>query len=378
MINVLHIGKYYSPFHGGIENYTKDLVESDVYQSEVNATLLVHQHLNNKKTQYETINNVNVNRIKKWFTFLYSPISPSFIKELNRTIKTQNPDVLHIHMPNLSAFFCLFSTRARNIPWVIHWHSDVLGAVPDWRIKIAYKGYKIFERLLLKKSAAIIATSPNYLESSKPLSDFKNKSYVVPLGLAEIVTPAPVVKNNSKLSLLIIGRLTYYKGHKYLLQAMANLPNVELNIIGVGELEESLKQLVLQLELTGRVNFLGSVDGDTLNSSILNCDLLCLPSIEKTEAFGLVLLEAARLSKPALVTSVEGSGMSWVVQDQVTGIVVEPNSTNALYDALHFSQTNKELLIHLGKSANARFNSDFSIAKTTKKILDVYRNISNE
>ncbi|MBU2972649.1 glycosyltransferase [Pseudoalteromonas sp. C2R02] len=375
MINVLHIGKYYSPFHGGIENYTKDLVESDVYQSEVNASLLVHQHLNNKKTQNETIKNVKVNRIKKWFTLLYSPISPSFIKELNRTIKTQNPDVLHIHMPNLSAFFCLFSARARSIPWVIHWHSDVLGAVPDWRIKIAYKGYKIFERLLLKKSAAIIATSPNYLESSKPLSDFKNKSYVVPLGLSKVVTAAPVVKNNPKLSLLIVGRLTYYKGHKYLLHAMANLPNVELNIIGVGELEVNLKQLVLQFELTDRVNFLGSVDDNTLNNRILNCDLLCLPSIEKTEAFGLVLLEAARLSKPALVTSVEGSGMSWVVQDQVTGIVIEPHSSCALYDALNFAQKNKELLINFGKAANTRFNSDFSIAKTAKKILDVYRNI---
>jgi glycosyltransferase involved in cell wall biosynthesis len=67
--------------------------------------------------------------------------------------------------------------------------------------------------------------------------------------------------------------------------------------------------------------------------------------------------------------------MSWVVQDQVTGIVVEPNSSNALYDALNFSQKNKKLLINFGKSANERFNSDFSITKTAKQILDVYRKI---
>jgi len=374
MINVLHIGKYYAPFHGGIENYTKDLVESDVYQNKVNTSLLVHQHLN-ENTQYETINNVKVNRIKKWFTLLYSPISPSFISELNKAIKNYQPDVLHIHMPNLSAFACLISPQARKIPWVIHWHSDVLGAVPDWRIKFAYQGYKLFEKLLLQKSSAIIATSPNYLDESEPLSSFKDKSFVVPLGLSKIAKMDTTAKNSAKLSILMIGRLTYYKGHKYLLEAITQLPNVELTIIGTGELEQNLKQLVLQLQLDKRVTFLGSVDGETLNSSIMNCDLLCLPSIEKTEAFGLVLLEAARLSKPALVTNVKGSGMSWVVQDKVTGIVVEPNSSKALFNALDFAQNNKSRLIRYGKSANKRFNSEFNINKTASGIVSLYNKV---
>jgi len=380
MISVLHVGKYYSPFHGGIENYTKDLVESDVYQNKVNSTLLVHQHINKQTTKCESINNVSVIRIKKWCTLLYSPISPSFLKELNQAISAKKPDVLHIHLPNLSAFTCLFSAQARKLPWVIHWHSDVLGTVPDWRIKLAYKGYQIFERLLLKKSAAVIVTSPNYLNGSDPLIDYRNKSYIVPLGLSKIEIEAEKKETRkiSSLSLLMIGRLTYYKGHKYLLEAMVNLPNAELTIIGIGELEQTLKQLVVQLNLTKRVHFLGSVDTKILNDSIINCDLLCLPSIEKTEAFGLVLLEAARLSKPALVTSVKGSGMSWVVQDKVTGLVVKPNSSNAIFDALSFSQKNKKLLVNFGKSANTRFNSNFCINKTAKQILDVYHTILNK
>jgi hypothetical protein len=50
MLNIMHLGKYYAPFHGGIENYTKDLVESDVYQAAASSTLLVHQHQNKQTT----------------------------------------------------------------------------------------------------------------------------------------------------------------------------------------------------------------------------------------------------------------------------------------------------------------------------------------
>jgi rhamnosyl/mannosyltransferase len=280
-------------------------------------------------------------------------------------------------MPNLSAFACLFSSKARAIPWVIHWHSDVLGAVPDWRIKLAYKGYKIFESILLKKSAAVIATSPNYLNNSTPLSCFKEKSYTVPLGIAnkplDVALKQCTTKKEASLSLLIIGRLTYYKGHKYLLEAMSHLENVELVIIGVGELESNLNKLVVKLNLSNRVSFLGNVGAQELNQSIFDCDLLCLPSIEKTEAFGLVLLEAARLAKPALVTSVQGSGMSWVVDDQITGIVVEPNSSDSLLKALQFSVKNKSILTRFGKAAKNKFDTEFDIEKSAGKVLDIYK-----
>ncbi len=379
MHKVLHIGKYYSPFHGGIENYTKDLVESKAYQDNVVPTLLVHQHINSMPTISEKVDSVEVIRVKKWFTLLYSPISPSFITQLNHAIDKHKPDLLHIHMPNLSAFACILSVKAKKIPWVIHWHSDVIGAVPDWRIKFAYKGYKILENLLLKKSKAVIATTPHYLSASKPLSEFINKSYVVPLGVKNDVPNFPEKCNEitNKLSLLIIGRLTYYKGHKYLLEAVAQCQNVELIIIGVGELESDLKQQVKKLNINNRVKFLGNVDKKLLNDSISKCDLLCLPSIEKTEAFGLVLLEAARLSTPALVTNVYGSGMSWVVQDKTTGLVVEPSSVGSLITAIDYANKNRSQLIDYGHSAHKRFEAEFNIERVAKKTLDVYNQLLN-
>jgi rhamnosyl/mannosyltransferase len=341
--------------------------------------LLVHQHQNSLQTINETINNVSLTRIKKLFTLLYSPISLSFLAELNKNIRETQPDILHIHMPNLSAFWCLFSKEARKIPWVVHWHADVIGSVPDWRIKIAYQGYRIFERLLLNRANAIIATSPPYLQFSKPLENFKTKTHVIPLGLAvsnaQLTTEFTEVDREKKISLLIIGRLTYYKGHKYLLDALAKTPDVELTIIGVGELEKTLKQQVEQLGLEKRVKFLGKVNDEILDQNIKKCDLLCLPSIEKTEAFGVVLLEAARLEKPSLVTAVKGSGMSWVVEDKKTGIVVVPNSVAALVEGIQFSCDNQLSLIEYGKAARKKFEKQFSIDEISKNTVELYRNV---
>jgi len=389
-IKVLHIGKYYYPFHGGIENFTKDLVESTSYQQYIDTSLLVHHHQNMQAPLKKCLNNVWVTWVKKQFTLLYSPISFGFLAELNKTITDFQPDILHLHMPNLSAFWCLLSVKARKLPWVIHWHADVLGSVPNWRIKIAYQGDRLFEKLLLKRSKAIIVTSPPYLEFSRPLKNFKDKAHVIPLGLSSIKskTGEPLIRSidsenlvaamaseTSSLSLLIIGRLTYYKGHQYLLNALAKTENINLTIIGVGELDAELKKQVNELLLEHRVKFLGSVNDETLKQSIKNCDLLCLPSIEKTEAFGLVLLEAAQLAKPALVTSVQGSGMSWVVQDKKTGIVVMPNSVEALMQGLEFAKNNKTLLTQYGEAAQENFYRQFSIDAVASNIVDLYRNV---
>ena len=79
---------------------------------------------------------------------------------------------------------------------------------------------------------------------------------------------------------------------------------------------------ISQLGLEKRVTLAGEVSDSVLTDCINTSDLLCLPSIERTEAFGMVILEAARCKKPTIVTGVAGSGMSWVVVDKVTGWVV--------------------------------------------------------
>lgn len=388
-IKVLHIGKYFPPFMGGIENFMSDLMDEQSAAG-MNVRAIVHHHDKSEPLSREQDEKYVIHRIPILGVFAFTPIAPSFLKEFNKVLAEFCPDIIHIHMPNVSAFWCLFSPKAFSIPWVIHWHSDVVGNVPDLKIKLLYPFYRIFETKLLSKTKSIIATSPNYAKGSQVLGRFDDKVTVVPLGITEKEMSAQVLSSNSAfgsqntsvdLSMLMIGRLTYYKGHENLIRAVAELTKgtdkrssscIKLNIIGDGELKERLTSLTNELGIHEQVTFSGKVTNSELHQAIEQCDLLCLPSIEKTEAFGVVLLEAARQHKPSLVTNVCGSGMSWVVQHKKTGLVVRPDSVVELVESLNWCANNKPSLVEMGKHAFTRFENNFSITPVSKLIEKEY------
>lgn len=379
-LRVLHIGKYYYPFKGGIETFLQGVVENKQYQKYIESHVLVHHDICNVPTGSEIINGVKITKVRKQGTLLYAPICASFLKHLERLIAEFKPDVIHIHMPNLSAFACLFSKQARQVPWVVHWHSDVLGSASETFIKVAYQGYRIFERALLNRAAKVIATSPCYLECSSSLQMVKDKTLVVPLGIeiSEVQKRNTYDGSNKQLSVLVVGRLTYYKGHQLLLKAINNVSNINIRIVGKGELYNKLCESVAELSLQDQVTFLGHVSDEQLNFEFSQADLLCLPSIEKTEAFGMVILEAAKYSKPSLVTSVKGSGMSWVVQNFETGFVVKENDVDSLKECLLYALNNKNELINLGMAARARLEKKFSLDAVSNELIKVYELLASD
>lgn len=408
MLRVLHIGKYYSPFQGGIENFLSALATCQIEQGNIEPFVLAHQHQIGRIEETETVNGVLVRRARIIGNAVFTPISPGFLRCLNRTIEEQNPDILHLHVPNPSVYWCLLSRKARKRRWVIHWHSDVLGETASWKVRLFYPLYSIFEQALLKRANAVIVTSPPYLDTSVPLENHRSKCSVVPLGIAAdsntqkanivlrpeasmeeslILQPARPCREKADiwnssdhpqrpLRLLCIGRLTYYKGHAVLLRALAKTPNIVLEIVGAGEERNALNQLINSLALTHRVRLRGKLTQKDLDCALGDCDLVCLPSIERTEAFGLVLLEAARAGKPALVTRVKGSGMSWVVQDGVTGWTVEPNSVDAMVAALDTVLKSPTELDHRGLLAKQRFNNNFKIKSVEARINQLYLDLT--
>ena len=393
-IKTLHITKYYPPFKGGIENFLQDLLECEAVNERCDTRVLAHHHDQGITSVTESIGDIPVRRVKLWRQMLYAPICLSFRTEMIHEMKQFNPDVLHIHMPNLSALLCLFSKDARRRPWVIHWHSDVLGAEPDWRIKLLYPLYRIFEKRLLSRARRIICTSPSYLGSSKSLVGFEHKCRVIPLGIRansdkrsfdpvpggdQQQSPATLENENSQgsglLQILCVGRLTYYKGHKYLLDAIAKLNDVHLTIIGEGEMRADIEAQISQLGLEKRVTLAGEVSDSVLTDCINTSDLLCLPSIERTEAFGMVILEAARCKKPTIVTGVAGSGMSWVVVDKVTGWVVPDRDVTALKNCIEQIDSDRSQISAFGEAAQKRFLNNFQIDSVGGEVVALYSSI---
>jgi rhamnosyl/mannosyltransferase len=287
-------------------------------------------------------------------------------------------------MPNPSAFWAMLLPRARRIPWVVHWHADVVASCIDRRLSAAYRLYRPFEHKLLALSKIIIATSPSYLDSSQPLAPWKSKCVTVPLGLdpAGLPTPAPDTLRQAHalwpgkgLKILAVGRLTYYKGHEVLLHALTGLPDACLCLVGEGEQRARLETLIKSLHLEKRVLLLGHQSEPIRNGLLSTCDLVCLPSIERTEAFGLVLLEAMRYGKAVVAADIPGSGVGWVVENTKTGQLVEPGNSGMLAEALGFLAGSPSLRDAMGRAGATRFQEHFHIHHVARRIKTIYGDV---
>lgn len=385
MMKILHIGKYAPPFFGGIENFMMDLSETCVEQGHQVAAI-VHHHQFGGRFEQTQINGMSIYRVPTFGKLMFAPVSPLFGFYLNRVIDDFKPDILHLHLPNTSAFFALTLARAKALPWVVHWHSDVLGDNSPWFLKSFYPAYRIFESMVLRRADKVIATSTPYLTSSITLKPYQDKCQVISLGI-KAAPPFEAAQRDlgiagqtRPLQLLVVGRLTYYKGHKYLIEAIGQLKqqglhNIQLNIVGDGELKAALAKQIAQLGLSGQVKLLGKVSYQSLQQQFATADCLCLPSIERTEAFGVVLMEAAAVGLPAIVTDVPGSGMSWVVQQAETGLVVKTADVSSLMVAIAGLCDKPQQLQSLGVAALKRFEQHFKIKAVAQTTVSLYLQI---
>lgn len=385
MPRILHLGKFFPPFVGGIENFLADLIPAQIQQGETVAAI-VHDHQPGWRQSFasvnaETIENYIIYRVPCYGRLLYAPISPQFPFWLNRVLDEFQPTILHLHVPNTSAFFALWLPRARRIPWIIHWHADIETPFNPY-LSIAYKFYRPLEQRLLAHAQRIIVTSPPYLMASQALARWQNKCQIIPLGIALSRLPMPTASaihwaeqqwQPHQLRVLSVGRLTYYKGHEILIGAIAKITGAQALIIGKGEQRQGLATRINQLNLNQQVKLLGYCSEAELTALFATCDCFCLPSLERSEAFGVVLLEAMRYKKPIIASAILGSGVTWVVQDGQTGILVPPTEIAVLAQALQFFQANPQRRIELGAAGYQRFLQLFDINQVAKEISALYR-----
>jgi glycosyltransferase involved in cell wall biosynthesis len=375
-MRVLHIGKFFPPYPGGVESYTAAIsVASE--RAGIATAVLAHAPPGNWRTRRENFHGVQVTLAACLAQWVYVPLSPSFPWQLMRTIRSFRPDLLHVHVPNVSAFFALLSPAARRLPWIVHWHADVPHDARDARLRMAYRLYRPWEQALLRQARAIIATSAPYRDSSPALAVWRGKVRVIPLGLEPAKSGHGHAPDwpTSGPRVLAVGRLTYYKGFDVLLRALKRLETASLMLIGSGEQEADLRALAIDLGVQRRVAFCGNVDDATLAAAYEAADIFCLPSIERSEAFGLVLLEAMRARLPTVASAIAGSGVNTVVDHGHTGFLVEPGNPLSLAQALEKLIQDPSLRQSMGLAGHERWQRKFSLAMATEQTLELYRQV---
>ncbi|PKQ29205.1 MAG: hypothetical protein CVT60_06580 [Actinobacteria bacterium HGW-Actinobacteria-10] len=226
----------------------------------------------------------------------------------------------------------------------------------------------------------IIASSPNLVEHSPVLSTRAEKCRVVPFGIDVArfdATPRTLERAtalrafHSRPVVLFVGRLVYYKGVDVLLKAAEHV-DVDVVLIGAGPLEAPLREWVAAHGMAERVKFLPPQPDAELVAWYRAADIFCLPSVARSEAFGLVQIEAQASGTPVISTDLT-TGVPFANLDGVTGLTVPVGDVPALQDALARLVADDDLRSRLAAGALERSRRDFTLARMVDQTIDIYR-----
>lgn len=370
MIKVLHCYKtYYPDTFGGIEQVIYQLAEGGVKE---NIQSKVFTHSPSFDIKESKLAHHSVYRVKTFLELASTPFSYSAIREFKELAK--NADVIHYHFPYPFMDFMHFAAGIKK-PSVVSYHSDIV------KQKMLLRLYTPLMNRFLNSVDRIVAASPNYVESSPVLQQFKNKVEVIPYGLDKKFyqnnDPAVLLKWQARFPdgfFLFIGTFRYYKGLHILIEAAKN-SRYPIVVVGAGPIEAELKSQAQRLGVNN-IHFLGALDDSDKSALLQLCTCLVFPSHLRSEAFGISLLEGALYSKP-LISSEIGTGTTFINIDRVTGLVVPPSDPVSLRKAMDEIWHNPNLASTYGAAALARFEALFTAEKMIQSYTRLYKSLLN-
>jgi rhamnosyl/mannosyltransferase len=360
---VLHVGKYYPPHMGGMETHLRALCE------ELNRIMQVEVIVasDERSTAEEMLGGVKVTRVGTALNFSAAPVCPA----MARTIRKSEADIVHIHLPNPTAILSYLASGHRG-RLVFTYHSDII------RQKLLGSAFWPILRHALLKASAVIVGSPNYVETSPVLRRFKEKCRVIPFGIpfkdfqqADASEVAQLRQRYGARIVLGVGRLVYYKGFEYLIRAMKEVRG-HLLLVGDGPLREELRRETSVLGIAERVTFLTGVKD--VRPFYHAADVFALSSIARSEAFGLVQLEAMASGVPVVNTQLD-SGVTFVSPHGLTGLTVPPADSHALAQAINSLLDDPARRTELGTAGRLRVEQEFSLETMTRRTLELYAEV---
>ena len=314
-------------YKGGIPTYCKNLYSSNKFDVE-NFSYDLSGKL---KKEYKRIySNIKEKVFPSQFIFGTIGISKKYFLEIIN--KCHLYQIIHIQHPDpFSALAVIFAKlKNKKIKVIVTWHANV------------YMNYLLVAPILLLIdlvlfyiSSKIVFFTPAHLKSSK-ICNFKllkAKATIIPFCIKKPRIKANIYQNKTKsikgkshINIISIGRLVSYKGYKYAIKAISNLgDNINYTIIGKGPLMRKLKNQILNLELQNRVKLLGEVDEESKYKYLVESDIFLFPSINQSEAYGIVQLEAMFFNLPIINTFLD-NGVNFLAPNKIALTCVPKNS----------------------------------------------------
>ncbi|MBT4209716.1 MAG: glycosyltransferase family 4 protein [Candidatus Komeilibacteria bacterium] len=325
-----------------------------------------------------------VQRLGAWFKYGNAGILPQLFYKLPKY------DIIHLHYPFFGgAEIIYFLDKIKDLNLVVTYHMDVFG-----------KGLmsKFFEwhrnnvtPKILDRADKIIVTSYDYARSSAikdRLIAEPEKFVEIPIGVNQLLFK-PRYRNkdiinqydlHGKKTILFVGALDkahYFKGINILIQAIKKIKardDYRVIIIGEGDLKDSYQTMADSQGLGKKIIFAGFVPDDLLPKFYSIADMLVLPSIDQSEAFGIVSLEAMASGVPVITSDLPG--VRSVVDKKKTGLLVKPGNVDNLSNMIEYLLDNPKVAKEYGKAGRAKVLANYTWDKVGHKLDHLIKTIS--
>ena len=373
-MRVLQFGRFWNEQYGGIERHVTLLGKGLAAQGidVVNLVASVGPH-----RPGETAARYRLIQAPSFGMAYGTALSPALVLKALALHRLEPFDLFHLHFPDpLSHLASMMLPRA--VPRVITWHSDIV------RQKRLLALYKPFLRRIARQASALVAATQAHFDASTqiPKDIPANRRHVIPYGLD--YAPLALSPRTAALSdalraraqgggvVFALGRHVYYKGFDVLIEAMQHT-NAFLILGGDGPLRPQLERRAAALGVGDRVVFGGRIPEEDLAAYFHACDVFCLPSVEQSEAFGLVQLEAMACGKPVVCTQLN-NGVNVVNVAGETGFAVPVRDALALGQSLARLLGDPVLRQRMGDQALAHAEK-YSLQRMTASHLMLYQDL---
>lgn len=356
-MRILHVSTVYAPYKAGIANVVKE-----------EATRLarrghdIHVATLGEKNEKEVLDGVTVHRIKPGIRWGKAGLAFGILKLARR----EGWDAIHLHLPffGISELFAVAMWFRWKPALVVTYHMDIsMGGVKGL---IAQVYRRLFLPTLRNRARHVCVASHDYARESWLADNWqkvKEKIRILPFGI-DTVRFAPVDHDHEHVQLLFVGAMDaqhYFKGVDVLLEALKKLEgngDWRLTLVGDGDLRPKYEIKTRELGLEDRVSFAGRVTDEDLPSYYAHASIFVFPSVDRSEAFGLVALEAQASGVPVVASDLDG--VRTVVEHGATGLLVEPKNVEALAAGIETLMGDSVRREEMGQAARRRVKKTYA------------------
>jgi glycosyltransferase involved in cell wall biosynthesis len=344
---------YYRPHYSGLTIYAERQARALAARGH-RVTILTSGYSPDLPAR-EIQDGIEIIRPKVWFHLSKGVIMPTMAWWAWRLVSLA--DIVHLHVPQLDAALISLFGKMMKKPVVLTYHCDL--QLPEGLIhRLANWGSNLANNVTARASDLIVTNTRDYAQNSHFLRRFLNK--VIPLYPPINVQPISAVEledfkqkyaiQPGQKIIGMVARLATEKGVEYLVQALPEIlehfPTVRVLFVGpyqnvIGE-EQYARRIMPMIEsLGGHWSFLGTVTETEKTALFQTSDVLVLPSLNSTESYGMVLVEAISCGTPVIASDLPGVRVP--IQQTGSGLLVESGSSDSLSQAVIEILSNPDL-----------------------------------